>query len=421
VKRLFSFVLILLLVLVVTNNAPALARKKHQNTQYDEYEYQQKVLRNIEKEKYHRSLLPFSGFMSTEEYEKMSEDVMNSEKVIPEPKLARDIKMKYVPEPTYKLARYNDPPGTPELRISGKFKFNRQENGAAITSPDRSFMVYPVVYYYASNQCTAGDLFVIPLDKTLPDVDRILRASIIKRITVPILSTDKNIDEKFTFRTMTPIDFSPDSTKLIAKEKVGYVFDGIWQTNLWVYDFTTMQSKKIVEVRDAIRYYWKNTKGTVLDDNRWDIYPLGFDSTDPSRIIVNAYGYTGGVPKFLGTWSVDCNGERTLLVSLFNPEAEISINGYKLVKSGIVNSSEVYAGYKEEDKIVKQKRKNEKKARKLKKKQGKQALNKKLKEMKAEEKVVKDIYRKHKKVTAPTALEVTPAPVDEKIETGGEN
>ena len=198
----------------------------------------------------------------------------------------------------------------------------------------------------------------------------------------------------------------------MAKEKVGYIYDGIWQTNLWVYDFTTQQALKLVEVRDAIRYYWKNTKGTVLDDNRWDIYPLGFDVKDPNRVIVNAYGYTGGVPKFLGTWSVDCNGDTTLLVSLFNPEAEISINGYKLVQSGIVNSSEVYAGYKQEDKIVKQKRKKEKKARKLLKKAGKRELNKKLKEMKAEERLVRSIYRKHKRVVAPTSLEATPVVTD---------
>lgn len=406
-KILFAFLIAGLCQITFSTPAQSsvFAAKKHQNTPQQEYLYQQKILKQIEKDKYNRSLMPPSGFMLKADYEALSKDVPTSEIKIPEPKLPNDIKMKYIPQPIFKVTRYNDPPGTPELRIERRFRFDRQENGPGITSPDRSMMVYPAIYYYAISKTTAVDLFVVPLDQSLPDVDRILRANVVRRNPIPILSTDKNINQDYTFRTMTPIDFSPDSLRLVAKEKLGNTYDGIWKTNLWVYDFETKTAKNLGEIRDAIRYYWYNTKGILLDDKRWDIYPLGFDANDPTRIIVTAYGYTGTTPKFLGTWSIDYKGERSLLISLFDPKAEISISGLKLVKIGVVNPVDVSTAEKAQDKTIKQNRKKEKKAVAVKRKQGKQALNKKLHEMDKQVNAEKEAYKKQQRVSAPTATD----------------
>ena len=402
--RLFCILFAVLFCLQVFS-APSFAKKRTSNTPYQEYLYQQKVLRKIEKDKYQESLLPFSGFMSKEDYERKTQDVETSSLSVPEPKLPNDIKMKYVPQPTYKLARYNNPAGTVELKMDRSLRFNRQTNGLGITSPDKSIMVYPAIYYYASSRTTAGDLFVVPLDMSLPDVDRILRANVVRRNPVPILSTDKNIDVDYAFKTMTPIDFSPDGLRLIAKEKIGYTYDGIWHTNLWVYDFETKQSRNLVEVRDAIRFYWLETKGVRLDEKRWDIFPIGFDAEDPTRIIVTAYAYTGAVPKFLGAWSIDYKGERTLLVSLFESTADVSVNGFKLVKSGVVNPSEILADEKEQDKIIKEKRKQAKKVQQAKVKLGKVELNEKIKQMKQEELQTTKLYKQQNSVSMPTAVD----------------
>lgn len=366
---------------IFTSNS-ALAQATNVNTSSKEHKYQQKVLRDIEIEKYERSLLPQSGLMTVEEYQNLSKDIPNAEKVVPAYKPPKDIKMKYIPQPIYKLVRYNDPPGSAELKLSRKFKYDRQQNCGAITSPNLDILVYPVVYYYAINQCTASDLFVIPLDKSLPDVDRVLRANVIKRIPEPILSTPKDISEKFTFRTLTPVDFSPDGTKLVAKEKIGNVDDGIWKTNLWVYDFNTKQARELPEIRDAIKFYWMNANGLVLDEKRWDIIPLGFDAENPDRIVVSAYGYTGKAPKFLGDWSIDYKGENTMLVSLFEPQVKISISGFKAVQSGVVDPAMVHNDEAQADKLVKKKRAQEKKAKKQEVKQKKAALKKKLRELK---------------------------------------
>lgn len=404
-KKLYLYFFIALLIQMFFYSNTDAKKVIRENTPLEEYKYQQKVLRQEEVEKYKRSLLPESGAMTMEEYENRSRDVSNYDKKIPEPQVSKDIKMKYVPQPTYKLVRYNDPPGSPELHLKRKFYYDRQINGQSITSPNKDILVYPVVYYYADNQCTAGDLFVIPLDKTLPDVERVLRANIIKREEMPILSTTKDEGEKFTFRSMTPIDFSQDGSMLIAKEKIGNINDGIWQTNLWVYNFRTQQGKHLSEVRDAIRFYWYTKERLMLDDKRWDIYPLGFEADDSTRVVVSAYGYTGLKPKFLGIWSVDIKGEQSRLVSLFEYDAKVSANGFKVIESGIINPVVVMEKEKQLEKTVKKKKKEVKKAKSQDKKEKKQALKKKLSEMKKEEKTSIKQNSKQMKTTGPTGAE----------------
>jgi hypothetical protein len=393
------------LLLFTITEQPAFAKKIKVSTPESQYKYQQKVYRDLEKEKYQRSLLPESGYMTTDDYEKKSKDVPNIATEIPEYKLPKDIKMKYVPTPVYKLVLYNNPPGTQELHLQKRFKYDRQMNCTGVTSPNMDIMVYPVVYYYASSQCTAGDLFMIVLDQSLSYLDRVKRANVVKRVATPILSTDKDVMEKYTFRTLTPIDFSTDGTRLVAKEKIGNFNDGIWQTNLWVYDFVAQKGRNLSEVRDAIRFYWKNTKHIYLDEKRWDIYPLGFDANNPDRIIVSAYGYTGKTPKFLGNWSIDVNGEQSQLVSLFDAKATVSMNGLKLNQVGVVEPAILLNEEKREDKSLKKQRKYNKKLQKEASKIRKKALKTELKEMKKEENKKLHEYHKQQNIGGPTGTE----------------
>ena len=56
--------------------------------------------------------------------------------------------MVYVPQPTYKIVRYNNPPGSPEISINKTLYQRRQQNAQGIVSPDFTKLVYPSVYYY---------------------------------------------------------------------------------------------------------------------------------------------------------------------------------------------------------------------------------------------------------------------------------
>ena len=304
--------------------------------------------RNYEKKVYKRNS---NGFMTVEEYEKLSAPkdlkVMDFEKpsdVLPSDK-------SYVPKPDYKIVKYNNPPGAVDLSIPHEIYKNRQFNSQGIISPDYSKLVYSAVYYFPNSASIASDLFVINLNTEKSNMDRIMTARVSQREPEPIMSTESDNSIHGAFRTLTPIDFSTDGNLLLAKKKIGNSNDGIWQTRLMVYDFNTKMTYDLQEVREAIVYYWKN-KGLNLEEKRWDIYPLGFNSENTDTIILKAYAYTGSTPVNLGLWSVDAHGAQTQLISENgNPTIQISSNGLKLQRSGVIPPVKIEAEQKQ-NKII---------------------------------------------------------------------
>lgn len=298
-----------------------------------------------EKEKYKKSRMPESGYMTVEEYEALSRGKSKKEindDILDKAEMPKDENMVYIPQKKFKLVKYNDPVGSPELTLPRKLNFDRQINAQGIVSGDFTKLVYPAVYYYAQSDCTSCDLFLINLDSSLSDIEKVKKANIVNREEKPLISTSKDIDTKFIFRTLTPIDFSPDNTKLVVKEKVGHRHDGIWKTDLWVYDFETKEAKKLPQIRDAIVNYWAMAGGVDFDEKRWDIYPMGFDANDENRVVLCAYAYTGDVPKFLGTWSIDIYGENARLESLSGASFPVATVGYRLEQEAeVIPPSEV--------------------------------------------------------------------------------
>ena len=267
-------------------------------------------------------------------------------------------------------------------------------NGQGITSPDYTKLVYPAIYYYNDSASVGADLFVIPLDQNENNINKILKANTSHRESEPILSTDKVIDNYAAFRTLTPVDFSADSTKLLVKEKIGSGEDGIWETRVYVYDFASKRSYDLSEIRNAIKSYWKTNHNLNLIEKRWDIHPLGFDAGYPAYIVVQAYGYTGERPVFLGTWSIDCFGNQAKLVTMNKDfEPKISKNGLKLQKDGV---QEYQVVIKEEKFLEKQGKVLDKQIKSADKKEVKlinEDYKYELKELKAD---YKDKYRDNK-------------------------
>lgn len=343
---------------------------------------ERKALYLEEKEKYEFSKLPESGHMTLEEYQEKSVSKKSPRNEnVPVYEFDQDSKMEYVPQPIYGLVKYNNPAGSPELHLGRSFEFDRKFICPGIVSPQKDFLVYPVVYYYADNQCVSSEMYLIKLDKKLPDVQRIMKANIVNRETTPILPTEKDLSEKFIYRTMTPIDFSSDGTLLIAKEKIGHTFDGIWQTKLWVYNFRTQTAEEYPQIRETIKYYWESQKHIMLDEKRWDIYPLGFSAKNPNMILVSAYGFTGKTPKFLGTWGIDLSGTKTTLISLTGVGESISMNGYKLIKTGVQNYNLTKKQEKDRKRKLKAKKRLQKKETRLKNKKLKQEYHERLKQI----------------------------------------
>lgn len=370
-----------------------------------EAKYVHNVNKKEEKEKFNRAKTERkpTGYMTVEEYELLSapKDRMTVE--IDVPKIPTPADMVYVPKPSYKIVRYNNPPGGSEITLTKVFYEKRQQNAQGIVAPDFSKLIYPAVYYYPNSGSTACDLFVINLEEAKSNIDKILTANTIHKLSDPILSTDKTNDNYYTFRTLTPVDFSADGTKLLVKEKIGNAKDGIWQTTPIVYDFLTGVSYKLIEVRDAIVYYWNENKGLNLDDKRWDIYPLGFSADNPDWVVVNAVAYTGSVPVNLGTWAVNSKGEQSRLITFTNSEVQISMNGYKLVKDGVISPSITEKEEEQLKRIEKEKVKQKKKEDKAEVKALEQSYKAKIKEMNAEFKEAQKDYNLRHKIEGSTS------------------
>lgn len=343
-----------------------------QDERSKELKYKYEVWKADEKDKKDSKVLNLrpSGYMTVDEYEKMSEYKDKSNIDFNIPKIQTPSDFKYVPQPLYSIVKYNDPAGSPELRLGKKLYSVKQINAQGIVAPDYTFLVYPAVYYYSDSASVASDLFTVPLDEGDTNLNKILKANVIKRNPDPILSTDKVIDNYAAFRSLTPVDFNPDGTKLLVKEKIGSSEDGIWETRAYIYDFVNKTDYDLKAVRDAIVYFWKEYMEVDLDDARWDIYPLGFDKKDPNQVVVQGFAFTGEKPIFLGSWSIDTKGEQSRLIS-FDKDylPEVSINGYKVIKDGV----ESYAAIENQEKflkketkyIVKQKEKEQKETIKL--------------------------------------------------------
>ena len=164
--------------------------------------------------------------MTVEEYEALSEYKDRSTIDVDFPQIETPSDFKYIPKPLYSITKYNDPPGSVELSLGKRLFLKRQINAQGIVSPDYTRLVYPAVYYYPDSASVACDIFVIPLDGDENKLERILKANVARRNPDPILSTEKVIDNFAAFRTITPVDFSEDGTKILLKEKN-------WQQRRW--------------------------------------------------------------------------------------------------------------------------------------------------------------------------------------------
>lgn len=243
---------------------------------------------------------------------------------IPPPQFEKDSKLVDLPDPSLILRKYNNPPGKININLND-LKKKRKVNSIGVVSPNFEKMVYTTVFYYPSTKTAASELYLMNLDMHQGLQKRIERAHINQgRITA--YKTEMDALDLDIQKTLTVVDWSTDGKRVALKEKVSYTPEGLWKTNLLIYNVETGSVKELSEVREAIRYYWRK-QGLHLKDYRWDIYPIGWDSINPDRIIVFAYAATGEKPKYLGAWSIDYYGDRAMLMSLTSTNFQVSQNG----------------------------------------------------------------------------------------------
>lgn len=266
---------------------------------------------------------------TVEEYEERARAINRAYSDTPKVVTPKDTKIIDLPEPYVGLAKYNDPPGTKEIDLSGLIR-SREVKSPGVATSDGTKLVYSSVYYYPDTNHVASEVYMIPLDTSLSLRKRVSTAHISKRKKTPLLTAGMDKIEKDIQRTLTVIDYSLDGKKLAVKEKTGSRKDGIWETQIWVFDFEKSSSKRLDSALSAVKNFWKTQRGIDLGLYRWDIYPLGWDASDSGKILYYAYGYTGERPVFLGTWSVDAASGSVRQKSLYSTSYPVSVNGLML-------------------------------------------------------------------------------------------
>ncbi len=267
--------------------------------------------------------------VTMDDYFILSAEKKRKDFVIPEPVFNQQDDI-ILPDPQFRVIMYNTPPGQRNLDLSQVIA-QRSVSSAGILSPDKSKMVYTKAFYYPKFGQTSSAAYVIPVSSNSKDsYDILYKTNIIQGNPNPIVEVGMDYLQKYQFKSLFPIDWSKDSSKIAFKEKIGSNLEQTWQTNVIIYDFNTQKWKRLTAVREAIVYWWRNNKNIDLKDYLWDIFPVGWDKNNPDRLIVFAYAFTDTKPLFLGTWSIDFNEAKSMLVSIDSTNAEIDLNGFGL-------------------------------------------------------------------------------------------
>ncbi len=267
--------------------------------------------------------------VTMEDYYKLAADKKRKDFIIPEPMFTKEADI-IIPDLHFRVIRYNTPPGQRNINLS-KVIAQRTVTSAGILSPDKTKMVYTKCFFYPKFSQTSSAAYFIPVNPNLKDAYEILyNTNVIQGEPYPIVTVGMEELQKYQFKSLFPLDWSKDSTKIAFKEKIGSNLEETWQTNVIIYDFKTKTWKRLTAVREAIIYWWRQNKQIELKDYMWDIFPIGWDKANPERLIIYAYAFTNEKPLFLGTWSIDYNEEKSQLVSINSTDAEIDLNGFGL-------------------------------------------------------------------------------------------
>lgn len=232
---------------------------------------------------------------------------------------------------------YNDASGKLEMNLQKLLNDNMYVSPPVI-SPDFNHIVYTEVYYYPSINQVTSRCFYIPvnLPKENPDGTPVTLKEYLKSYSArsdqhnryDILSVGTSTYDRDVFRSLTIVDWDYTSTRVLIKEKIGRMRQGVIGSIIWFYDIIDDKIVRLDTIREAIINYWLNNKDLDLNQYSWDIEVLGWEMNSDTRFIVNAYAYPAkGKKIFLGCWSMDIKSQLAKLLSLDNENWEVARNG----------------------------------------------------------------------------------------------
>ena len=226
-----------------------------------------------------------------EEWEEKAQNVKLEERKIPDYQRPQDKDFKPKTPPSVKFVKYNVTAGNREVSFS-KIKKELDIKSQGVFDRNLRYMAYGQYYYSPSYDQISSEIYVQKLKNGITKMRKALDANVLNtKSTLAISSGDKEL-RKNLFSTLTIVDFSSDSKKLLVKEKIGSSIEGIFRNYVWVYymegDEAQWFAIKFNNLNETIKKYHAKT-GLALDNYRWDIKPLGFSKNEPEIVVVEAF------------------------------------------------------------------------------------------------------------------------------------
>lgn len=337
-KRFSAFLFILVFILCSTGQS-ALAFKFPDMPWSDVYK-QKKLQEKLEKEEE-------PMVQTVQEWQERAADIKMEHRISEPYKEPLNPKLVEKQDPQAFFEKYNSAAGSRELNLE-KLYADKSARSTGVISPDFKLMAYTECYLHPSSMQTSSAFYIYPLDTSKGKKQRVLEANVFAGAKkTPLLSTTHETLKQALFSSFTVVDWSKDSKRVVLKEKIGSSYNGIYQTNVWVYFLNDDKNDKKTDVaiypygrkyeqlNEAIKQYWFYTDKLNLNRYRWNVQPLGFLAENEDIVVCAAHTYNTKNKNhiFLGSWSVNIvTGEVNLLSIKPSDNFEISTNGLVINK-----------------------------------------------------------------------------------------
>jgi len=233
----------------------------------------------------------------------------------------------YYPNAKYRFEKYNYTQGFKESDLS-EIKTKQSVYSLLVADINCRYVAYSRYFYSIDNNQISSNFYVEKLDTSKTKVKRMVDFNPLTKKDNPIIESGTKEVYPYLFHSLTLVDWNRSSDKLLIKEKIGSIINGVYKTNLYVHFLLDKKTIKLTDFDEAIRNFYKMTEKIDIKHYRYEIVPLGFSADNDSFIIAHVFMYDKDSNKiFMGTWGYNANSNQTIMLSKDNPIEDISING----------------------------------------------------------------------------------------------
>ncbi len=269
----------------------------------------------------------------TVKYEENFEEAKNA-KTNNKSKIKFNNAKKFHLTPVYIFESYNYPAGSRSVNIE-KIKKNLSEIPYFVADSKFQYAAYSRFYFLSEFNQISSAFFVEKLDTSKSRKDRMLDFIHNQEKRTPVFESGNEKIYKNLFNGISLVDWSKDSKKVLFKEKIGSLENGIYKTYLYVHfledDEQEAYTIKLDNFDKAIKFYFLDWQKIQIVKYRYDIYPLGFSNDDNDVILSYCFALDNENNKvFLGVWGYNLRTNETILISKEPVNLNISNNGLYL-------------------------------------------------------------------------------------------